>query len=695
MIRYQKGRWCVFPGLLVLTFVTLLRSEYTLADQRTVDDIDQADYLSEVPIVISATRLNQKITDVPASITIIDRELIEASGATEIPQIFQLAPGYLSYYVFGNQFGVTNKGGGLEFPGDLEIMIDGRSIYEPFFSAVEWSSLGITLDDVDHIEIVRGSNTPAYGSNAYLGAINIVSKSPLQTKGFSFHTTMGQQGESYASLRRNTQVNNIALSFGLTYRNNDGFPKRNHVNLPFDKIRDSNEALHFIFKGLYTPSLTDTLEFQLGLGKSTIDIPYPPPHGDIRGYNHRQFTNDFQLLRWRHNFNDENELRLQLSHNRLSMDEFRQLDLLSAIEGISPASVPLLFNGHTDEAISFDLRDTQSDRTDLELQHQFALGERLRLVWGAGVRYDWLQSQFLLGQSEAIDESQYRLFFNLEWCLHQDWTLNLGAMAENNNIVGNFISPRLALNYKISPKQVLHAAYTYGNRTPSTIEAKQIQSTHFRDGTLINTQFVFSKEIEESKVHEWEIGYRAKSWANKLSLDLRLFHTKANGVIGKYQDSFPDFDQSAFYISNTTNWTNQGFDTQIQWRPNNSSLMSLQYAYSDFTGHQLVQRNPSIVTALGQEIPRHNASLLISKTFQRDWTASLAGYYLSDIDWREGDFVAAHDRLDFRLAKEMHFGHNRAKIEVIVHNLLNNYSEFREINQFKTRVFARLSIDLP
>lgn len=42
---------------------------------------DEADLLSDIPYVASATRLPQKITNAPASVTIIDRDIIDASGA--------------------------------------------------------------------------------------------------------------------------------------------------------------------------------------------------------------------------------------------------------------------------------------------------------------------------------------------------------------------------------------------------------------------------------------------------------------------------------------------------------------------------------------------------------------------------------------------------------------------------------------
>ncbi|MEZ5549184.1 MAG: hypothetical protein R3E74_15600 [Pseudomonadales bacterium] len=99
MIRYQKGCWftralsapiCIILSLILATQVGPANAHK--AKPNTIN-IDQADYLSEIPIVNSATRLNQPIIDVPASISIIDRELIEASGTTEISQLLNLHQG--------------------------------------------------------------------------------------------------------------------------------------------------------------------------------------------------------------------------------------------------------------------------------------------------------------------------------------------------------------------------------------------------------------------------------------------------------------------------------------------------------------------------------------------------------------------------------------------------------------------------
>ncbi|MFX5142163.1 TonB-dependent receptor plug domain-containing protein, partial [Acinetobacter baumannii] len=78
----------------------------------------------------SATRLQQSLLDTPATVTVIDRGLIRASGARELPDILRLVPGM----VVGRESGAeafvgyngTSAGGGRR----MQVQVDGRSIYE-------------------------------------------------------------------------------------------------------------------------------------------------------------------------------------------------------------------------------------------------------------------------------------------------------------------------------------------------------------------------------------------------------------------------------------------------------------------------------------------------------------------------------------------------------------------------------------
>ena len=151
----------------------------------------EEDFTREIDTVISATRIRQPLTESPSSITVIDRNTLEASGAIEVADVLRLVPGIQVAYPQGNQLAVTYHGYGDAFPRDMQVLIDGRSVYQPSFGDVDWLFLGITLEDIERIEVIRGPNTPFYGSNAVAGVINIITRLPLQDRGTLARVTAG------------------------------------------------------------------------------------------------------------------------------------------------------------------------------------------------------------------------------------------------------------------------------------------------------------------------------------------------------------------------------------------------------------------------------------------------------------------------------------------------------------------------
>ena len=148
-------------------------------------------FLVDIPEITSATRLSQRLTESPASISIITRDMISASGVRNIPDLMRQVPGFQSYHVSANKFATTYHGASDDFPRRLEVMVDGRSVYLPLLATVDWTSLGINLEDIDRIEVVRGSNVPTQGSNAFMGSINIITREPAAEQGGYVNVTGG------------------------------------------------------------------------------------------------------------------------------------------------------------------------------------------------------------------------------------------------------------------------------------------------------------------------------------------------------------------------------------------------------------------------------------------------------------------------------------------------------------------------
>lgn len=695
------------PGVFVLYACALLvgvaQAPSAVSEQPAAMDayLDEADLLGEIPIVTAGTRLKQKITATPTAITIIDRQMIEASGATEIPQLFSLVPGFLSYYVLGNQFGVTNRGLTIDFPGDLEVMINGRSVYEPLFSTVEWSSLGITVDDIQSIEVVRGSNAPAYGSNAFLGAINIITVPPLQASGTRVNSTIGDLHTRNASLRYSGAAGSMHYTLGVSYRNNAGFPAvdRRDPNRG-NRVIDDNEALHANVQAMFVPSLSDSVELRLGLGGSNVAIPdfglsSVLDEHERKGFSTREFDSNYQQIVWKHSLNSGAETQLHLYHNRLRVDEVLKLGFLSDVFAQVGLGVSDLFPGHPDEFIVTGLDNALSERYDLEFQHSLNLSKKQQFVWGIGSRVDRLRSKDLLDRNATEEEVGYRLFANWAAEVGARWATNAGFMLENNDIVGTYFSPRIGLNMTLRPEHVLRFAATRGNRTPSILEANQQQIIRFSDGVVIDSVNQRPENIDLTTLTEYELGYFGRFFNDSLTADLRLFRTEVDDAINGVEVAAEGLDGESRQLANALEWTTKGFDGQLRWQAGDRTLLSIQYAYTDFDGQQVRRFEPLNVRTLSRELPRHNASVLLSHRILPQLSVSVSWHYLSDLKWLEGDFVEQHERVDLRLAYDFRLGNASGQIELLGHNIFDEFLEYQDSNIFERRWFLTVGFDLP
>lgn len=62
---------------------------------------DEDDYFTELPVVLSVTRLAQPINETPGAVTVLDRETIRRSGARELADLLRLVLGFIIYHPEG------------------------------------------------------------------------------------------------------------------------------------------------------------------------------------------------------------------------------------------------------------------------------------------------------------------------------------------------------------------------------------------------------------------------------------------------------------------------------------------------------------------------------------------------------------------------------------------------------------------
>ena len=239
-----------FKRLLFLAFFSGLAGFVLAGSELTEEDI-----LGDLPVVMAATRLPQSITDTPVAITVIDRQMIEASGFIEIPDLLRLVPGFqvgLSWR--DHHTAVTYHGQSDGLPRRMQVMIDGRVAVGSLFGIVDWDRLGIVIDDINRIEVVRGPAGVAYGSNAFIGAINIITNEPFLNPGWRISTTVGSEETGLMSAQYSEVGENFDYRASISYFHTDGF----------DGVNDETITRSGRFQGRYQLKPNINLDFQFG-----------------------------------------------------------------------------------------------------------------------------------------------------------------------------------------------------------------------------------------------------------------------------------------------------------------------------------------------------------------------------------------------------------------------------------------------
>jgi iron complex outermembrane receptor protein len=100
-----------------------------------------------------------------------------------------------------NKWAITARGFNGHFANKLLVLIDGRTVYTPSFSGVYWETQDLVLEDIEHIEVIRGPGASVWGANAVNGIINTITKQAEDTQGGLISLTAGDEERVIAGVR--------------------------------------------------------------------------------------------------------------------------------------------------------------------------------------------------------------------------------------------------------------------------------------------------------------------------------------------------------------------------------------------------------------------------------------------------------------------------------------------------------------
>lgn len=654
------------------------------------DNLSEDDYLGELPKVLTVSRLKQSAADAPSAVTVIDRETIRASGIVDLPEIFRLVPGMYvganAGYVYSTNHTVSYHGITNAYSGSMQVMINGRSVYTPLFGGVKWSELPIALMDIERIEVTRGPNAASYGANSFFGVINIITINPAESTKNTVLATHGS-GRNEAFYRHAGKLDDWAYRATVGYRQDDGLDNRND----FKRTRFINAQAD------YQINPTNLLEFEMGATDGARG------EGNINEDNlvflprTKQINNYFALARWRLNLSDSSDLSVQAFHSYDRSDDKATSVLLAPI--FPPPRRPF---------VAIDrLRinnEVIQQRTDIEAQHTFAVGDNIRAVWGGSVRRDSTEAPFYLGTDNTDYFDLQRLFGHVEWRSYSMWTFNLGAMMEHNDFTGTDTSPRASINFKPHPNHAFRLGISSALRTPNYVEEK-FNNRYFipavQPNPLTATAFIFQLtankgNINPEKIISREIGYVGK--IGSLQLDTRIFSDRIDDII-RGEDNV-DFTFPANTVPLNTKPVEgavnrgsaavEGIELQAKWHLNKDTDILLGHSHINIRETQ-----PRLKKTYTQSAPNNTLTALVTYRFNSDWDASFAYYQTSKVSaLGDGDPVDLIRRADARLARKFITGHVNGEVSIAIENLFDSdYEEFADYNTLKRRGQINLKLN--
>ena len=638
----------------------------------------EMDFYRPIPIFSSATRLRSAVLDTPASVTIIDRELIEASTATTIPDLLRLVPGFQVAHATGAQYTATYHGVSDQLARRLEVMVNGQSVYLPTYSAVEWNLLGVALEDIERIEVVRSPNAPAYGSNAIFGSINIITRQPFDLAGKYLRLTGGSLDTGIGVARGGGKVAGMDAVATLQYVEDDGF----------DRIDDHKRMRNLRVQATRDFGLNDVLDIELGL--STGEVGGDGDGTGLDPFRDRRLRDNYQKIEWRNGGVGDEGYRAAFSHRYTSQDD-------SFSYYVSP-----------DVYLPLGYYDVPAEHYDLELEQRLAPHEDWRVLWGAGARYAVAESDLYLTRTHGkVSEWNGRLFANAEWRPRENLLFNFGALTEFHEIADTCTSPRLAVNWRFSENQALRASASRNYRVFSATDQLADYPLVLSDGTYLG-QLVRSMGpgLEPEKLTSYELGYVGDWPSRSLSFDAKVFREEMRDI----ELGARDPDGVTIWGGEGGRWTTEGIEAQLRFKPDRDTLFVGSYSYADTEGERVIYVDANGVPvrwgSLDRMTPRHTLALQLNRKFAHDWSGTLALFHVGGMHWLgEGRYVDAYTRLDLKVAKGFRLGGADAEVALIVQNLTDDpYYEFRPNaedvdakpgNLFERRAFLQLRLQLP
>jgi outer membrane receptor for ferrienterochelin and colicin len=474
----------ISSALLLILCTARLTGQVDTTGVKQLFEMDLMDLMNQK--VVTASKYIQNSTEAASSIGVITADEIKNYGYRTLGEALNSQRGmYLSNdknYLYVGSRGFSRPS---DYNNRLVVMIDGHILNEVVYgSALMGNELGINLDNVERIEIIRGPGASVYGSGSMLNTINLIMKKGAIINGATVSAGIGSFGKEdlsaiYGKKIKNTDIN-ISGTGGTYHGENYYFKELDDPESNFGKSVGKDWEKYFGFQSAVT---NNNLKLSAVFTTRSKGIPTGAFNTDLTG--------DVESTDKRYYL--ESSYRKELG--KISSLLFR-----------------LYFDGY-DYSGSYpsggeDSFDASAGRwAGTEVQYYLEAGKRNIITAGFEYKYifrsdyrEWNNDTTYFNHNYPF--SFYSIYLQDQVKIIQNLNLTMGLRWDQYSIFGHAASPRVALVYSYSSASSFKLLYSEAFRIPNLYESFYVG----------NNSQESNPDIKSEKIRTAEL-----AWSHKIS----------------------------------------------------------------------------------------------------------------------------------------------------------------------------------
>lgn len=556
-------KWCLPEkkkacGILLLTLLLTVclagASEPNDDLQRDIKDLGLEELMNiEVATVYSASKYEQKVTEAPSSVSIVTADEIKKYGYRTLSDILRSLRSFnVTYDRNYSYLGVRGFGRTGDYNSRFLILVDGHRINDNIYDSVSIETgFILDIDLIERIEVIRGPSSSLYGSNAFFGIINIITKSGHYLDGVevsgeagSFDTYKGRLsfGKRFENGIEMILSGTLFDSKGqdLFFKEFDDPSTNNGVAQGCDYDRNYNLFSKLSYRDL-------TLEGAYvsrtkGIPTASFDTDFNDPRNrtvDESGYVDLKYEHDFQ-----------NQLRIM---GRLFYDIYKY-------------NGDYIYSG----VVNKDFAKGQWWGGEVMLSK--ALLERHIFTAGAEYQVNSKQNQknfnedpFEILLDDKRKSKRWALYIQDEFKVLKKLILNAGVRHDHYDKFGGTTSPRLALIYTPFEKTAFKVLYGTAFRIPNVYELYYFVSPQKGN-----------PDLEPEEITTYELVYE-QYFGKTIRMTLAGFSNKITNLI----DSHIDLTDNLMVFENVDRVKAKGFEAELEGNWDNGLKGRISYTFQD------------------------------------------------------------------------------------------------------------------